>query len=111
MSVNTLRNHEGYILLDHRNSPGVPDEISVNVGLPAGAGRGVFEAPTFTCNHCQSVGVINPKRTNGVAFYCRGCEHLICESCGEEKARTGICRTFEQRVDEFLTSLEKNRST
>lgn len=110
MSVKSLRDHEGYLLLDHSNSPGVPDEVSVSVGLPVGSGMGLFEAPTFTCHHCQSVGVIDPKRSNGMAYYCKGCSHLICDPCGEEKVKTGVCRTFEQRVDEFLTSLEKNRS-
>lgn len=108
--MKSLRDHEGYLCIDHRNSPGVPDEIAVPMGLPIGSGKGVFEAPTFTCKHCQSVGIIDPKRKNGMAYYCKGCSHLICDVCGAEKVRTGVCKTFDQRVDEFLNSIEKNRS-
>lgn len=99
----SLRNHEGYLLLDHRNSPGVPDEIVRGLGLPVGAGRNVFESATFTCKHCQAVVILNPNRTRERA-YCRGCDHLICDGCAAEKHRTGLCRTFEQKVDEFLTN-------
>lgn len=108
--MKSLRNHEGYLLIDHRNSPGVSEEVVNKTGLPVGSGRGIFEAPTFTCRHCQSIGVIDPGRKNGLAYYCKGCDHLICDSCGKEKVRTGVCRTFEQRIDEFLNSLEHNRS-
>lgn len=101
--MSSLRNHEGYLLIDHRNSPGVPDDIAVATGLPIGAGQLMFEAPTYTCKHCQRIVVMNPDRKRERA-YCRGCDHLICDPCGAERARTLKCRTFEQVIDQLLIS-------
>lgn len=104
MSIKSLRSHEGYLMLDHTQTAGISDDIIVQAGLPIGAGTGLFEAPTFTCHHCQTIVIINPKRSNGLAYYCRGCDHLLCDACGAEKTRTGKCRPFNQVIDEFLTS-------
>jgi hypothetical protein len=90
--------------MDHRATSAVPDELVIATGLPPGAGRGLFEAPTYTCKHCQSVVVMNPDRSRERA-YCRGCDHLICDGCGAERSRTGLCRTFDQKVDEYLASI------
>lgn len=103
MSIKSLRSQEGYLLLDHSQTMGIPDEIVVAHGLPVGAGKGLFEAPTFTCHHCQSIVIINPNRTRERA-YCRGCDHLLCDACGVVRAKTGRCRPFNQVIDEFLTS-------
>jgi hypothetical protein len=90
-------------MLDHSQVEGIPDEIIVQAGLPIGAGQGLFEAPTFTCHHCQTIVIINPNRTRERA-YCRGCDHLLCDACGALRAQTGKCRPFNQVIDEFLTS-------
>lgn len=102
--MKSLRNHEGAFLLDHRHAAPVPDELVIAAGLPVGAGRGLFEAPTYTCKHCQRVVVVNPLR-NRERAYCRGCDHLLCDGCGAERARTGQCKTIDQKIDEFLTQL------
>lgn len=103
--MSSLRSHEGYFLLDHRESPGMPDEVAVNIGLWPGAGRGVTEAPSYTCKHCQRIIIMNPKR-NRERVFCRGCNHLICDDCGAERARTMRCRTFDQYVDELLSKVQ-----
>ncbi len=97
--MKTKRRHEGYLLVDHRNSPGVPDAQAIATGLPIGAGRGVFEAATYTCSHCQVVVVINPLRTRD-REYCSKCDHYICDRCGAIKAATGECRTMQEVFDE-----------
>jgi hypothetical protein len=99
--MTSLRSHEGYFLLDHVDSPGLSDEVILQAGLPVGAGRGKFEAPTYTCSHCQYVVVMNPKR-NRERAYCKGCDHLLCDPCGAERAKTGVCRTFKQVIDETI---------
>jgi hypothetical protein len=104
MSVKSLRSHEGYLMIDHSQTMGVPDEVVVSQGLPAGAGKGLFEAPTFTCSHCQTIVIINPNRTRERA-YCRGCDHLLCDPCGAERAKTFKCRTYNQLVDEYLNQV------
>jgi hypothetical protein len=97
----SLRSHEGYLIIDHRNSPGIEDALAVPHGLPLGAGQGLFEAATYTCKHCQRVDVVDRNRER---VYCRGCDHFICVPCGIERARTGECRTFEQVIDRILAS-------
>ncbi len=100
--MKTLRSHEGHLILDHRESPGIPDEQAAQMGLPRGAGRGLYEAATYTCSHCQAIVVMNPERTRQRNF-CRGCNHLICDGCAAEKARTGACVTFQQKLDNLLS--------
>lgn len=88
--MTTLKEQEGYLLIDHRNSPGIK-------GLPP-----VLEIATFTCKHCQRIVIKNPDRQRERTF-CRGCQHLICDNCAAIKAQTLTCRTFDQVVDELLT--------
>lgn len=106
------RSHEGYLLIDNRCNPGVPDELAVRVGLPVGAGRGMFEAPTITCSHCQTVVIINPLR-NRERAYCGKCDHYICDGCGAARAANGgECRTMRQIADELQeeAALSEQRS-
>jgi len=107
--MNSKRSHEGEFLLDHRNSPGIPDAVGIPWGLPPGAGRGLFEGPSYTCSHCQFIVVLNPKR-NRERAWCRGCDHYLCDSCGAERALTGKCKTYKQTIDEILTA-ESRRHT
>lgn len=100
------RQQEGYLLLDHRHTMGVPDEVVVANGLPVGSGRGLFEAPTYTCSHCQTVVVMNPDRKRE-RVHCRGCDHLICDACGVAKAAGAKCRTMKQVIDEMQEQAER----
>lgn len=93
-----LRRHEGYLLVDNRNTPGISDELARSAGMPAGHGRGVFEAPTITCSHCQTIVVINPNRTRERA-YCPKCDHYLCDNCGAAYAQTRVCVTFKQIIE------------
>lgn len=101
MPIHSKRSHEGYLLIDNRQSPGVPVELlqTVEPVLPPGASVGMFEAPTITCKHCQKVLVLNPLRTRDRAW-CQKCDHYICDECGAVLTATGICKTFEQIIDE-----------
>jgi hypothetical protein len=100
------RSQEGYFMLDHSQVEGFSDAFAVSHGLPPGAGKGLFEAPTYTCSHCQSVVVMNPKR-NRERAYCSGCDHYICDGCGAIRAQTRQCKTMKQVIDEILTQAEK----
>jgi hypothetical protein len=104
--MSSKRRHEGYLMIDNRASPGVPEAMLDAANLPLTAGRGLFETATYTCSHCQAVVVLNPNRSRERA-YCRGCDHYICDACGIVKAKTLQCRTFKQLVDEVLTAAEK----
>lgn len=100
MSLTSKRSLEGYFLLDNRESPGLSDDLVRSVGLPVGAGRGQFEAPTITCSHCHRVVVLNPLRTRDRAW-CAKCDHYLCDACGVVLAQTGVCKTLNQLFDEL----------
>ena len=102
--MNTKRSHEGYLLIDHRVSPGVPDALMVPQGYPVGSGRGVFESPTYTCSHCEAVVVMNPDRSRP-RTWCKKCDHYICDACGAQLAATGICYPFKARVNDLLSKV------
>lgn len=98
-------NNTGYLMIDNRNAS-VPDELTAKAGLPDYAGRGLFEAATYTCNHCHAVVLMNPARTRERG-YCRGCDHYICDACATVRARTLECKTMNRVIDEVLTAAEK----
>lgn len=102
----SLRRHEGYLLIDHSNSPGLSEELVRAAGLPPGAGQGVFEAPTYTCSHCGTVVVMNPDRKRERA-YCSSCDHLICDRCGAIYGATRECKPFAKIIDETQEAAAK----
>lgn len=97
---------EGYLLIDHRGSPGLtPEQAAAQVrsfrGAPIGEGQ-YLEVPTLTCRHCATVSVKNPLRTRE-RCHCSKCNHYICDGCGAAFQATGICRPFTQVVEEAAT--------
>lgn len=104
--MGSKRSHEGYLMLDHRQTDAVPDDVMRSCGLPVGSGKGLYECPSFTCNHCQRVVVMNPNRQQERG-YCKKCDHYVCDSCNTIRLATGICKTFNQQVDELLNAAEK----
>lgn len=80
--MQSLKRHEGYLLIDHRFSPGIPDDLARKAGYDPGfTGEGkMFEAATNTCAHCHGIVVLNPDRTRGRA-YCSKCDKYICDAC------------------------------
>lgn len=96
--MKSKRLHEGELLIDHRNSPGVSEEFIRASGLdmPAvGAGQ-TYESATITCAHCQSIVVLNPNRSRERGW-CRKCDAYMCDLCAALKT----CRPFKQLVDEI----------
>lgn len=90
------RSQEGYLLIDHRNSPGVPRDLMRQAGLDlAGAPGAVFESATITCCHCNTVVILNPLRTRPRG-HCRKCDKYVCDNpaCHVE------CRPFSKAVDD-----------
>lgn len=77
------RSREGYLLVDHQASPGLPEDIARLVGYdPALCGEGKrFEAATLTCSHCKCAVVKNPLRTRE-RHQCHKCgPHYVCDLC------------------------------
>lgn len=105
--MHSKRSQEGYLLLNHKDSPPIPDATLAAFSaatsappLPSGAGRGLFEAPTVTCSHCQKVSIINPLR-NRERAYCAKCDHYICDGCGAAMKAGVACRPYAQLVAEL----------
>jgi hypothetical protein len=97
------RSKEGWLMLDHRFSPGLPEGLvhASYPDLPVNAGKGLFEAPTKSCYHCQAMVVLNPKRQRERAK-CPSCRQYICDNCGAAMLHGAACRPFEQWADETL---------
>lgn len=86
--MSSLRRHEGYLLIDHRASPGTPD-------IPEGT---VFEVATIVCSHCQQRMIRNPLRTRE-RQYCAGCDHYICDRCAVVLKVTRQCQDIRRVLD------------
>lgn len=105
--MTSKRDHENYFMMDHRHTQPVPEKILIATALPPTAGRGLFEAASYTCSHCQRQIIVEPGRARG-ADYCRGCDHYICRQCAAIRAETLACKTFKQIIDETLAAAEGN---
>jgi hypothetical protein len=73
----------GEIVVDHRASPGLPEDIARAAGYePRLCGEGkVYEAATMGCAHCTNVVLKNPLRTRD-RHYCAKCSGAyICDPC------------------------------
>lgn len=87
--------HEGYLMIDHRASPGTPE-------VPEGT---VFEAATMHCSHCGTVVIVNPNRTRERAW-CQPCDKYVCDNCGiEMKLPDYNHKPYYQRNLEVLNKL------
>lgn len=89
--MNSERSREGYLMIDHRASPGLPEDLARATGLdPKYCGEGkVFEVPTLTCSHCKVVAVKNPLRTRERAKCSKCGYHYVCDLCAAEMNQPG----------------------
>lgn len=73
----------GYLVIDHRASPGLPDDIARQAGyVPELCREGqVYEADTMACGHCTGVVVKNPLRIRERARCMKCAGHYICDAC------------------------------
>lgn len=84
--MKSLSRHDGYLLIDHRFSPGVPADVARKSGFDPGLmGEGKFlESATITCAHCLGVVVKNAMRIRERA-YCSKCDKYICDGCDSQR--------------------------
>jgi len=84
----SLSDHSSYLIIDHKDSPGIkPEEVPIklrNSIIIAGAGK-IEERDVQFCSHCGAQVILNPlrKRPRG---YCSKCDHYICDNpiCNKE---------------------------
>ena len=109
--MSSRKKHEGYLLVDHRSSPGLPEDIARMAGYdPQHCGEGkMYEQASLTCAHCKNVVIKNPLRTRA-REYCIKCDHYICDGCGKIREATGgACRTFTQLIEEQQELAEREK--
>jgi hypothetical protein len=104
--MTSLRSLEGYMLIDHRNSPGVSDELMVKAGYIPGAGQGLYESATYTCPYCETVVVIEPKRTRPRAFD-RKTGRYICDPCKAAMMSGALLVPIKEIADRMLNRAAK----
>jgi len=99
MPLHSNRSQEGWLFIDHRNSPGITQEDLLTVPMPMRqefqATQGLFESPTVRCCHCGTMVIINPQRTRARG-YCAKCDHYYCDNVWCHDG----CHPFMQQVDE-----------
>src|SRR6185369_6445733 len=100
-----MAQREGFLLIDHRASPGIPADVATQIGMDpklVGEGR-MLEAATLTCAHCKTVIVRNPYRTRERAR-CPKCSHkYLCDICAFHATLPDYNhKPFEAKVDEHF---------
>ena len=93
--------NEGYLMVDHRASPGIPAEKALRLGYhPSQVAEGqMFEAATYGCPHCGASVVKNPLRVRERAF-CFQCNSNICDDCNVARIHPDyVHHTMQEIVD------------
>ena len=101
------RSLEGELYIDHRNSPGLPPEIAVMMGVPiASVAKGqTCELAFYVCSHCDCSIILNPERTRP-RERCQKCDKPICDECEALLSLSGLCREQEKRLDTLQEQIE-----
>lgn len=102
--MRSLTEHTGYLTIDHRDSPGMPDEVMAKIGLPVKSGVGFFEGDVKTCAHCQAIVFLNPDRTRP-RNYCAKCDHYVCDKPTCIVECTPVLQQFEREYEKALQAL------
>ncbi len=103
--------HEGYLMLDHRASPGFTPDEAIQLGYTPGlTSEGqLFETKTNHCSHCGTVVILNPSRVRERA-HCNACDKDICDNCGiEMKMPFYDHKTYKQKLEEGLSFLSNSK--
>ena len=87
---------EGYLLVDHRASPGLPENFMRDIGLdgPTVTEGRMHEAATKTCAHCCAVVILEPLRVRARG-YCPKCDAYVCDHCAGRE-----CTPFDKILDD-----------
>lgn len=96
---------EGYVMIDHRHSEGIPDAMARKIGLTekeVGAGK-LFEAAYLKCSHCLTPYLKNPLRTRERGF-CWKCSHYVCDICAEQMTKPEYVHITRDEIIDRVTS-------
>lgn len=95
----------GYLHVDHRSSPGLPEEAAHRFGFePALVREGkVFEADTLACCHCASVFIKRHDRIRERG-HCPRCNAYICDACVIASRDPAYVHYTRQQMIDLVTS-------
>jgi hypothetical protein len=102
------RAREAYIMIDHRNSPGISPEFlrANNLDGPA-VGAGVtFESAMAVCHCCGADVVLNPNRSRDRAW-CMKHDAYLCDLCDAARSAGQDCTPYEQKLTAIFDSPTK----
>lgn len=101
------RSTEGYLLIDHTDSPGISAEQAASVRSEVVVPKGKkLETPTYNCSHCERLVIMRPDRSK-IRGYCRKCDRYLCDDCTLVAKVTGECSSFKRFTDRYLDSAAK----
>src|SRR5215813_11404784 len=102
----------GYLFIDHRASPGLPEDIARQCGYDPKLCEGgkIYESSTMRCSHCGTHVVKNPFRTRERG-YCAQCDDIkngktgyVCDFCAiAMRDPDYVHHPIEERIDLALT--------
>lgn len=104
--MKTKRSDEAYVLIDHRNSPGISQEFIQANGLdaPAVAAGTILESAMVVCGHCGTDVILRPERTRE-REWCWNCDKYICDNCGILKKLGESCSPLQARLQSIYKRL------
>jgi|SRR5215831_2825020 len=94
----------GYLFVDHRASPGIPEDMARKMGYDPGlVGEGkLFEGDVLHCAHCNQPYIKNHLRTRE-RYYCMGCSgDYICDMCNHERLQPGYVHLPFRKIKELV---------
>lgn len=104
------RELEGYLEIDHRESPGISRELAAQVGhgtIPVEAGKRL-QLATYMCPYCEAQIIRNPMRERDRA-YCRKLDRYICDNCDLQRKLGVELKPMKQKIDEFVDAVAKGK--
>ena len=101
--MSSLKRHDGELMIDHRGTEGIPEELTKAAGLPALPPGRMVEMATIGCCHCGAVVVVNPERIRP-REYCQKCDRYICDWCKAASLKAEyVHRTFNQIAEMVMS--------
>jgi hypothetical protein len=103
----SLRHGAGYLVIDHRDSPGLSAaDVAHLPGAMAVEAGAVLERDVQICTHCERAVVLEPLRVRDRGF-CPKCNHYICDGCETIRVKTGACVPMRQILDHATNVLDR----
>jgi hypothetical protein len=108
-----MANDDGYIMIDHRASPGMPEDVlrQAGIDMPAVGEGQVMECAIMVCRHCQQPYIRNPARARERASCMKCGGKYICDLCEFESRQPGyVHRPFLKVVDDAREQASRQES-